>query len=107
MIYLQNILTQLCTILAAILTYLAHTYETIGTGLNPWIALPTASFLILLPHFIDAYCSLQDEERPLSHEDWEEDILDIRESAPGASKFQNLCSCELCISRSSENEHLY
>lgn len=55
MIYLMNIITQACTVTALILTYLANEWLTVGYGINPWIALPVATILMGLPHFINHY----------------------------------------------------
>lgn len=43
------VLSQFITVLAGIAVYLAHQFDTVGYGLNPWIALPMASFLMIVP----------------------------------------------------------
>lgn len=53
MIFLFNIFTQICTAAALFLTYLANEWLTVGCGLNPWIALPMATFLMAFPHIFN------------------------------------------------------
>ena len=49
---LRDIAVQLLTMSAAALVWFAHQWDTTGFGLNPWIALPAASLVILLPHLV-------------------------------------------------------
>lgn len=48
--FANRIFAQVCTIASFVLVYFAHTYETVGHGLNPWIALPIASVMMIVPH---------------------------------------------------------
>lgn len=66
MIKLLTLLTQLCTTSSAILVYMAHQWNTIGYGLNPWIALPVATLMMLLPHMVDHWFIETDEDGDLS-----------------------------------------
>lgn len=52
---LLTIITQLSMCCSFILIALAHQWETIGHGLNPWIALPLATLFFLAPHLIDDF----------------------------------------------------
>jgi hypothetical protein len=55
MIYLTNLFTQVCTVAALFLTYMAHQWSTVGYGLNPYIALPIATLLMVAPHIFNHY----------------------------------------------------
>jgi hypothetical protein len=55
MINLSTLISQMLTTSAMVLTYMAHTYETVGYGLNPWIALPAATLCMVLPYIFDHY----------------------------------------------------
>lgn len=55
MIKLLTISTQCLTALAMILTYLAHSWVKEAFGINPFIALPIATLLMIMPYVIDHF----------------------------------------------------
>jgi hypothetical protein len=52
---IRSLIAQFTTASAAMLVYLAHLYDTAGYGLNPWIALPLATLLMVYPHIFNAW----------------------------------------------------
>lgn len=55
MIKLLTICTQTLTALSMILVYLADQWMSEGFGINPYIALPLSTLLIVLPYLIDHF----------------------------------------------------
>jgi uncharacterized membrane protein (DUF2068 family) len=57
-------ITQLLTWAAGMLVFLAHLWEIEGYGLNPWIALPWATALILTPYVIFYSITVDEHKQP-------------------------------------------
>ena len=55
MIKLKVLITQALTVMALIITYMAHSWVEYGAGLNPMFALPLATLLMVLPYIMDHY----------------------------------------------------
>jgi len=66
MIYLMNVITQICTAIALFLAYLANQWLTVGFGLNPWIALPLATLFMVVPHIGSHYLEEVDDDNELT-----------------------------------------
>ena len=49
---MRDLAIQMLTMSAMFLVGLAHQWETVGYGLNPWIALPAATLLVAFPHIL-------------------------------------------------------
>ena len=56
--YLNYFITQSFSMSALLLIYLAHSYMTIGNGLNPFIALPIATLFIIEPYIRHQYFNI-------------------------------------------------
>lgn len=69
MIRLFTLLTQMCTAMAAVLTFLANEWLTVGLGINPWAAIPGATILMMVPYIVDHYFIeiVPEDEYDLSH----------------------------------------
>ena len=62
MISLKMLVAQMLTASAMILTYMAHTYASVGYGLNPYVALPTATLLMVLPYALNSWINEDSDE---------------------------------------------
>ncbi len=50
---IHSLFAQVSTACAFGLVFFAHQWETVGYGLNPWIALPVATLLMAAPHVLN------------------------------------------------------
>jgi hypothetical protein len=66
MIFIFNLFTQICTATALFLVYLANEWLTVGFGLNPWIAIPVATLLMVVPHIANHYLEEVDDTEGLT-----------------------------------------
>jgi len=57
--FLSRLITQVLTCTAMVLVYLAHAYESLGIGINPFIALPIATLLLVEPYVRDQYLNIR------------------------------------------------
>lgn len=66
MIFIFNLFTQICTAAALFCAYMANEWLTVGFGLNPWIAIPVATLLMVVPHITNHYLEEVDDTEGLT-----------------------------------------
>lgn len=57
--FLSRLTTQMMTGSAMSLVYLAHAYMATGHGINPFVALPIATILLVEPYIRDQYLNIR------------------------------------------------